>query len=139
MRTIIIALALTLGLAGTAAAQNTVVKGKAFQLTADSAATGIASFRLYRNNVVVTTKPVSALVGGVITFDEPGTLAAATYDYEMTAVGDGTNFVGESAKSNLVKVTVALGPPPAPTNNRYVLVLSVATDGTLGFQLQAVQ
>lgn len=114
-----------------AAQTNSVPRGTAFKIAADHDGKDTTSYRLYRDGVVVTNKSVSALVAGVITFDEPTTVPDGAHVYEVSAMGPG----GEAKSGAPITVTVVTPPPTAPKNLRFTLAVVVAQDGTLTFQL----
>lgn len=135
MRRLLSLLFVVLLLAVPAFAQsNSVSVGQAFQIAADHDGANAASFRLLRNGQVVDTKPVSALVKNVIVFDQPNSLAAGSYSYEIEVVGPGGS--AKSAPPFVVDVK-PLAPVP-PKNIRLILVGSIQADGSVTFRIESV-
>lgn len=132
LRTISVLIAVLFASTAYAQAANTVKQGVAFKLAADVDGANTSTYRLYRGGVVVDSKPATAAVAGVITFDVAGTLAPADYSFELAAFGPG----GE-AKSLPLVVTVQALPPNAPKNFRFVVSVTTAANGaeTLSFHL----
>lgn len=134
MRRLMLALLACLLFAVPAVAQNSVSVGQAFQIAADHDGANVTSFRLLRNGQVVDTKPVSALVNKVIVFDQPTSLAAGSYSYEIEVVGPGGS--AKSAPPFVVDVK-PLAPVP-PKNIRLILVGSIQADGSVTFRIESV-
>lgn len=112
---LVVGVAITPAIAQTLA-DDEVSAGTAFQLAANHDGLNTTEYRLFRNGTINQTKPVSALSGGIIVFDQPG-LSVGTYSYRVDAVGTGGTTV-----SDLLSVFVVgpapVGPPAAPSGLR---------------------
>jgi hypothetical protein len=98
-------------------AANEVYVNTAFKIAANHAGVDTTEYRLSRGGVLVATLPKTALVAGVITFDQPG-LAAGSYTFVVEAKGDG----GQTPSAPFVVVVKVLpAAPAAPTGLRLVV------------------
>src|SRR4051812_14438146 len=100
-----------------AAQTNPVPRGTAFKIAADHDGKDTTGYRLWRDGVIVTNKTVSALVAGVITFDEPTTVPDGAHVYEVSAFGPG----GEAKSGVPITFTIVTPPLTAPKNLRFTL------------------
>jgi len=91
---------------------DTIVQNLRFQVAADHDGVNAEGIRLYQNGVVIQTKPVSAIVNGVITFDYPAGLPAGTYVFYAEAYSGTT-----AASSSTLTLTVTSPPPPPPPSD----------------------
>jgi hypothetical protein len=98
-------------------ASNEVYVNTPFVVAADHAGVDTTEYLLYRGTAVVATLARTALVGGVISFSQPG-LPAGSYTFIVEAKGDGG--VGRST-AFVVVVKVLPAAPVAPTGLRLVV------------------
>ena len=119
-------------------AQERVANGTKFGVAASHDGLNTTTYRLYRNDVVVQSKPVSALESGQIAFDE--TPAVGSYVYKISAVRTDPALPGgeiEAKSLDSLAVIVYDPTPPAPPSGVRIirLVASIAPDGTITFRI----
>lgn len=119
--------------ASPALAQTKIESGKSYQLVADSNGQNVTAYRFFVDGVQVGADvPVSALANGSISSPSEltSTLKPGVHTLEVAAVNP--DFVVKSAP---LSIEVGFTAPAAPTNLRLVLVIQVATNGAVTFQL----
>jgi flagellar hook assembly protein FlgD len=88
-----------------------------FTVQADHDGVGAEVYELHQNNVVVATKPVADLVGGVISFPFATGLPAGNYTFEICAKNS-----SQELKSAPIVQVVIVAITAAPSNIRISLL-----------------
>jgi hypothetical protein len=102
-------------------AANEVYVNQSFQVAMDHDGLNTTGYRLYRNNVIVSTVSTAARVNGVVTFPARTETTTGTVLYEATAINsDGTTTLESTRGAVTVTVKAALVQPNAPTLPRVV-------------------
>lgn len=84
--------------------------GEAFHVQGTHDGQNVASFSLVFDGAVLETKPVSAMVAGVIDFFRPAGTTAGTHTIVLRATGTGS----PALVTNSSTLTIVVDPPTAP-------------------------